>query len=127
MLKASITSFFVSSSFRKVFNCEDSDISNAYWVILVFPLIIPQTLKQDLYRLTDVPVCDLFPCVSPVRTGTAVCRLASALAGAATNIIFVAAIFLSQQAYFCRDKRRVLWQQRRVCCDKNGTCGSSRQ
>ena len=48
-------------------------------------------------------------------------------------------IFLSQQAYFCHDKRCVCcdkhmfvmtntclsWQN--ICCDKNYTCGSSRQ
>ena len=48
------------------------------------------------------------------------------LAGAAASVIFVATklfswqnIILLQQAYFCRDKRRV--------CDKNGTCGHSCQ
>ena len=29
--------------------------------------------------------------------------------------VFVATIFLSQQAYFCRDKRTVLSRQTRVC------------
>ena len=53
------------------------------------------------------------------------------LAGAATSIIFVATKHLSRQACFCRDKRRVLSQQTRVCrnfCrNKNYTCGSSSQ
>ena len=35
---------------------------------------------------------------------------------------------LSRQAYFCRDKRRVLTRQtQNLCRDKNHTCGISRQ
>ena len=42
-------------------------------------------------------------------------------------------VSLSRQTYFCHNKRRVLSRQTRVChnktfsCDKNDTCGSSRQ
>ena len=47
----------------------------------------------------------------------------------ATNICrdkynFVATKALSRQAYFFRDKRRVLSWLKRVCRDKNDTCGS---
>ena len=34
---------------------------------------------------------------------------------------------LSRQAYFRHDKRRVLSREKRVCRDKDDTCGSSRQ
>ena len=33
--------------------------------------------------------------------------------------VFVTTKVLSRQAYFCRDKRRVLSQQTHVCCDKS--------
>ena len=56
------------------------------------------------------------------------------LAGDATSIIFVATNILSRQtrisvapkAVFCRDKH-VFVATKLFCCDKNDTCGGSRQ